>query len=461
MGIKNKLALYRDRKSGVKHCTFNPSGPGVVRIHLIPPRFRLFGSASYIVILNGYFLLPLGYSWALMLSAFIEEANRYDGAPVDEAAEESIFRSTLQKIHKIFPSTDPSLLADDLDEMLGIIFTVARGESPDTDIERLSIRKYAPNMEAPHRVDLMVSAMTDENGSWKCNQKCRFCYAAGQKLSATRELSCDEWKRAIRILRRANVPMLTFTGGEPTLRSDLCELISSARLFITRLNTNGIALTPSLVDSLRAAELDSVQITLYSANEDIHNTLVGGAHFSDTLAGIKNAVRGGLDVSVNTPLCRLNADYLSTLRLLHSLSVRFVTVSGLICTGTAKENHGENDLSENELVEILSAAKEFCDTHGMEMDFTSPGLVSAEVLEDLGLRAPSCGAALSNMAIAPDGTVIPCQSWLTKDAALGNILTDSWTDIWKSKRAVSLRKMTEAEALSCPFRSGKENGYGT
>lgn len=40
-----------------EHCTFNPEGLGVVRIRLIPPKFRLFQSSAYIVILNGYYSL--------------------------------------------------------------------------------------------------------------------------------------------------------------------------------------------------------------------------------------------------------------------------------------------------------------------------------------------------------------------------------------------------------------------
>ena len=75
MSITNKLAQYREYKSGVKQCTFNPNGPGVVRIHLVPPKFRLFGNSSYILILNGYYLLPLGYSWAIMLSEFMKKVN--------------------------------------------------------------------------------------------------------------------------------------------------------------------------------------------------------------------------------------------------------------------------------------------------------------------------------------------------------------------------------------------------
>ncbi|MBQ7346436.1 MAG: radical SAM protein [Clostridia bacterium] len=462
MSIQNKLAQYREWKSGVKHCTFNPEGPGVVRIHLIPPKFRWFGNAPYIVILNGYYLLPLGYSWAVMLSFFMSEVNRFDGCPIGDKDADSIVENTLKHTRRVYPSTSCETLREDLETMLGVLFAVAKGEDPNAEIERLSIRAYARNMTAPHRVDLMVSAMTDAHGTWQCNQKCLFCYAAGQSYAKTRELTTREWKEAIDRLRDAGVPMLTFTGGEPTLRADLAELIGYSKWFVTRLNTNGVALTPTLVEELKQASLDSVQITLYAADETIHNELVGGNHFADTLKGIQNAVRAGLDVSVNTPLCKKNADYLATLKLLNGLGVRFVTVSGLICTGMAGVNHAQYDLCEDELVAILRNAKRFCGEHGMEIDFTSPGLVAKEKLEELSLNVPSCGAALSNMAIAPDGTVVPCQSWLTADAGLGNILTDPFEKIWKHKNCVTLRKMSDAEALSCPFRKGqKEVHHGS
>jgi hypothetical protein len=53
MGIFDRMAQYREYQKGVVHCTFNPEGPGVVRIHVVPPKFSLFRSPSYIVILNG------------------------------------------------------------------------------------------------------------------------------------------------------------------------------------------------------------------------------------------------------------------------------------------------------------------------------------------------------------------------------------------------------------------------
>ena len=455
MGIQNKIAQYRAYQNGVSHCTFNPEGPGVVRIHLIPPKFRLFRSSAYIVILNGYYLLPLGYSWALILSSFMHQVNQFDGKPITEADEAAIVEKTVQNVRKVYPTVPKSDIKEDLEELLDVLFAVARGNDPDAQIEKLSIRAYRDNMTAPHRMDLMVSAMTDSRGTWQCNQKCIFCYAAGQEMSKTRELTTHEWKQAIDRLDAARVPMVTFTGGEPTQRADIAELVGYAKRMVTRLNTNGVNLTPELVAQLKAAGLDSLQVTLYSHDPEIHNALVGSEHHADTVRGIRNAVEAGLDISINTPLCRKNADYGKTLAFIHSLGVRFVTVSGLICTGMAGINHEEYDLSSMELFEIVKTAKEFCNAHEMEMDFTSPGLIDAQKLDELGMNVPMCGACLSNMAIAPDGTVVPCQSWLGADASVGNILTDPFKRIWNHPMCKQLRNLSEAQALNCPFRAQK------
>ena len=452
MSIYNLLAQYKEYKNGINHCTFNPEGPGVVRIHLVPPKFRLFGDRTYIVILNGYYMLPIGYSWALLLSNFMKEVNVFNGKPINEANEASIFKNTINKILSVYPSISKAEIEDDLEFILHVLFAVARGDDPEIELEKLSLRRYSKNMTAPHRMDLLVSAMTDADGKWQCNQKCTFCYAAGQCKGQTKELDTETWKKVIDKLYKANVPMVTFTGGEPTMREDIASLVAHAEKMVTRLNTNGVNLTPALVEALKKAGLDSVQVTLYSHNQDIHNALVGCEHFNDTVEGIKNAVSAGLDVSVNTPLCKKNSDYDKTLEFIKSLGVSFVTVSGLICTGMAEINHEDYDLAEEELFGIVKAAKMFCTLNEMEMDFTSPGLISKEKLESIGVNVPMCGAALSNMAIAPDGTVVPCQSWLGSDADLGNILTDKFSDIWESKKCLELRNMSEDEALNCPFR---------
>ena len=152
---------------------------------------------------------------------------------------------------------------------------------------------------------------------------------------------------------------MTFTGGEPTLRADLVELVEAAQWFVTRLNTNGRLLTPELCRRLYEASLDSVQVTLYSADAAVHNTLVGAPGFDDTVQGVRNAVAAGLMTSVNTPLCSLNRDYAATLRFVHELGVRYVTCSGLIPSGGAETEASQaTRLTQEELTAVLRQAVE-------------------------------------------------------------------------------------------------------
>ena len=75
----------------------------------------------------------------------------------------------------------------------------------------------------------------------------------------------------------------------------------------------------------------------------------------------------------------------------------------------------------------------------MELDFTSPGWLPDAVLLDLGFtQVPSCGVCLSNMAVAPDGTVLPCQSWL-EGPGLGNLCADDWAAIWDGPQCRRIR----------------------
>ena len=345
--------------------------------------------------------------------------------------------------------------------MLTSLVAIARGQEPAVEVGALSLGDYAAEMTAPHRMDLMLSAMR-RSGVWHCNQKCLHCYAAGQSLADAPELSTQQWKDILRRLREANIPQVTFTGGEPTLRADLPELVDAAQWFVTRLNTNGQLLTPELCAKLYDASLDSVQVTLYSADPTVHNALVGVDGFDKTVQGIRNAVAAGLIVSVNTPLCSLNTDYAATLRFAASLGVRYATCSGLIPSGSAEGAESRaTRLTEQELTAVLQGAVSVLEELSMELDFTSPGWLPEETLRALGLHLiPSCGACLSNMAIAPDGSIIPCQSWLSA-APLGNMLTDDWPAVWNSDRCAAIRAESARMDHICQLHTGNREEAAT
>lgn len=56
------------------------------------------------------------------------------------------------------------------------------------------------------------------------------------------------------------------------------------------------------------------------------------------------------------------------------------------------------------------------------------------------------------MAIAPDGNVVPCQSWLNNDANLGNMLKDTWKSIWNNPKCIKIRRNSSKELKKCPLR---------
>ena len=454
---RREQRFRQEHLSCVRHITLDPYGPGVVRMHLIPPRPET-AEEPFLLLLNGAQLVPLNLSWAVLLSCFMDALEPFSGreiAPQDWAA---LTAQAVGETRKVYPGTSRHRLSEDLALMLDSLIDIARGREPEVEVELLSLGEYADYMTAPHRMDLMVSAMT-KNGCWHCNQKCLHCYAAGQPYSETVELSTEEWKAALARLRAANIPQVTFTGGEPTLRQDLVELVEAAQWFVTRLNTNGRLLTPQLCQKLYDASLDSVQVTLYAADAQTHNALVGVPGFEDTVQGIRNAVEAGLIVSVNTPLCSLNENYAETLRFAHSLGVRYATCSGLIPSGDALgADSRATALSAEELTEILRQATATAVGLGMELDFTSPGWLEEGTLRSLGLSLiPSCGACLSNMAIAPDGTVVPCQSWLGGVTA-GHILHDDWQTIWDSQICRTIRAESAKMEHICQLRSGNKGG---
>ena len=153
-------------------------------------------------------------------------------------------------------------------------------------------------------------------------------------------------------------------------------------------------------------------------------------------------------------LCRDNKNYRETAEFLKSLGVTYVTCSGLIPAGNAaKDAQVSMRLSEAEITEVVRETVEYCAKNGMELSFTSPGWIWEEALREMGLDVPSCGAALSNMAVTPSGDVVACQRCLDRET-FGNILRTDWKQIWNHPVCKKYRKYSRQMQQKCPL--GKE-----
>ena len=159
---------------------------------------------------------------------------------------------------------------------------------------------YSHHPSAPYRMDLAVT--------YRCNNDCSHCYNA--RLRSYPELNTSDWKKIIDRLWSLNIPHLIFTGGEPTLRQDLVELIQYAEDLgqITGLNTNARRLSdPAFTQSLVDAGLDHVQITVESHDPEIHDEMVNSkGAWKQTIAGVQNALNSSLFVMTNTTMLKNN-----------------------------------------------------------------------------------------------------------------------------------------------------------
>jgi len=459
--LRSYLRQVQAYKEGVVHATLDPQGPGVARVHLIPPKPDLFKDPASVMIINGHHILPVGSSWAWVIREFLGTLNDHIGTPreISPKEVEEIKTETVRRVHTKYRGVDAKKVEEDLLTMVNIIIGVAKGDPQFSQLGKgMSIREYSKHMSAPHRMDLLVSPMK-VGERWHCNQKCLNCYAADLPQGEVGKdgiLSTNEWKKIIDKCRKVGIPQLTFTGGEPTMRNDLVELIEYSRWFVTRLNTNGLKLDREYAQRLYNASLDGIQITLYSHNPETHDFLVGKkGGFYRTVEGIKNCLEVGLNVSVNTPLIGLNKDYSEMLKFLKNMGVTYTGCSGLIPTGGAQHTLKEGGaLPNREMFETMSNAVVTAHMLGMDIQFTSPGWLTNEQLNQLGLSIPACGACLSNMAITPRGDVIPCQSWLHGET-LGNFLTTPWKKIWNHSICEKMREMDDTEV--CPLSQIKKS----
>ncbi len=295
---------------------------------------------------------------------------------------------------------------------------------------------FTSRPSAPYRMDLALT--------YRCNNDCAHCYNARERNFP--ELDTSYWKRVLDRLWQLGVPHIVFTGGEPTLRSDLPELIAHAESLgqITGLNTNARRLADErYVEQLVNAGLDHVQVTVESSSEQTHNQMVrSSGAFKQTIHGLQNALASPLFVMTNTTMLRTNLHTLpATLDFLAELGVPTIGLNALIYSG-----HGltvGTGLAEKELQPLLDLATARTAERGQRLIWYTPTQYCEFDPTQHNLGVKGCTAALYSMCIEPNGDVLPCQSYYRP---LGSILDDPWDAIWNHDLCVGLRERRDLPA---------------
>jgi cyclic pyranopterin phosphate synthase len=185
----------------------------------------------------------------------------------------------------------------------------------------------------------------------RCNLACVFCHMEGQPES-TDELRPSDFEAVVRAGARVGINRVKLTGGEPTLRTDLLEIVRRVRPHVRELSmtTNGLRLG-ALARDLKAAGLDRVNVSLPSLDPATYRELTGVDGVAKTMDGIRAAVDAGLGpVKLNVvALDGSTNDPASVDRLLSFAQevgawvqvIEFENVSGRVDPGVYRRLHSE------------------------------------------------------------------------------------------------------------------------
>lgn len=346
------------------------------RMHL-----RVETDGSGILILNASTILHLNqtaveYSYALMTGMSATEAAKKVSSfyAIDETTAEADYADFKQRIETL-------LQTPDLDPITFL------------DFERAE--PYSATLSAPYRLDCALTYRVRDDLEPEVAPTDR----------VDRELSSEEWLFILKKAWQAGIPHVIFTGGEPTLRPDLCELIEGAEQIglVTGLMTDGKAFTDKkYLRSLLNKGLD-------------HVTLLAEPDKKEFWSALEKVMAEDIHVTVHlTVQSGIKKQIFETLTRLSKLAVGALSLS---MTDISAQN-------------ALQAARQKAAELGLRLVWDLPVPYSrhnpvAVEAGDFGETLPE-GAGQAWLYVEPDGDVLPAQGI---NRVLGNWLTDEWKSI--------------------------------
>ena len=261
------------------------------------------------------------------------------------------------------------------------------------DVERLEL--HSKEISAPLRLDCALTYQLPDGES--------SMYAPTDRVA--RNLDTNEWKTILSKAWEVGIPHAVFTGGEPTLRPDLPELISHSESLgqVTGLITDGLRLTDTdYLHSLLQSGLDHLLVVL-DPGEDQSWEAVRDIMPEDIFTTIHLTVSPKIHLSPSELLGKLKQMGVASL----SLSI---------------DSNDHRELLKG--YQQKAAELGFSLVYDLPVPYSINNPVSIDTEEN---EAKKEGAGRTWLYVEPDGDVIPGQG---NPKVLGNILTTSWEEIW-------------------------------
>ena len=295
----------------------------------------------------------------------------------------------------------------------------------------------------------------------RCPLQCPYCSNPLELVGKERELATEAWKRVIDEAAALGVLQIHFSGGEPTVRRDLEDLIRHARAadLYTNLITSGIGVDEARIKSLADAGLDHIQLSIQDT-EALSADRIAGTHNSlQKKLAVAGWIRAaGFPLTLNAVVHRQNLERLEAMiELAVELGAQRLEVAHVQYYGWALTNRAALMPSRAQLdraTEIVEQARKRL-TGRLIIDYVVPDYYAQRPKACMG------GWGRRFINITPEGRALPCHAAETiKTLQFDNVLDRSLAEIWNQSSAFTRFRGTDWMPDPCRSCDRREIDWG-
>jgi radical SAM protein with 4Fe4S-binding SPASM domain len=297
------------------------------------------------------------------------------------------------------------------------------------------------------------------NMTLRCNLQCPHCYIDAGGNAGKKELTTAQGKLLIDQIAEVSRPLLIFSGGEPLLRPDICELARYAteKGLTVAMGTNGTLINDTVARKLKSAGVKAVAVSIDSHVPELHDTFRGqtGA-WEQALQGIDACIRSGIRAQVNTTVTPQNFDEID--RIIDLAGEHGASSFHLFFLVPAGRGANIGDISPDMYEDLISRVLDTVIQDRLPLRIRpvcAPQFIRIASTKGYDLKewGRGCIAGLSYCRIYPTGEVTPCPYL---PVTLGNILDTDFKDIWFNSPV--LKKLRDVNTLkgkcgACEYRN--------
>ncbi|MDP2906885.1 MAG: radical SAM protein [Nanoarchaeota archaeon] len=175
-----------------------------------------------------------------------------------------------------------------------------------------------------------------------CNAKCKYCLASMTPKNGQNQ-SLKAVEKAAKKAKLNGAKEASISGGEPLLDKNIIPKIILVKKYFDKINlqTNGILLTNP--KGLKTAGITHVIINLPSYDKETYETLTGVKKYEQVITNVKEAVKEGLNIRINTVLVKnYTEDYAHCLKMIEfskMLGLKELTFTQLVPANKFAKQH--------------------------------------------------------------------------------------------------------------------------